>query len=58
VVNHWSPSIGKNHWKTNDMVIMDHGISSIMRIGKPLIGKLNMEKPLENQKTSLVTGTW
>jgi hypothetical protein len=21
-----------------------------MRIGKPLIGKINMEKPLENQK--------
>jgi hypothetical protein len=32
------------------MAIIDHGISSIMRIGKPLIGKINMEKPLENQK--------
>ena len=32
------------------MVIMDHGISSIMRIGKPLIGKLNMEKTIGKPK--------
>ena len=29
---------------------MDHGISSIMRIGKPLIGKINMEKTIGKPK--------